>query len=98
MIPSLFLWGVLQKFCLVQTSQKHGIKQFWHSSISKRVQLPAIRITEQPILLTEREINRPGYKFSNYFVAKNGHSNLVLSFLVVLKSEGPYFLIIRPQK
>ena len=41
--------------------------QFWHFSISKKTQIPAIRITEQPILLTKSKINRPGYKFSKYF-------------------------------
>ena len=35
---------------------------FFHFSNSKRAQLPAIRITEQPILLRKRKINRPGYK------------------------------------
>ena len=39
-------------------------------SIGKRAQLLAIRITEQPILLTEGKINRPGYKFSKYFQNK----------------------------
>ena len=32
----------------------------------KRAQLPAIRITEQPILLTKRKINCLGYKCSNH--------------------------------
>ena len=32
--------------------------------------MPAIRITEQPILLTKSTINRPGYKFSKYFRKK----------------------------
>ena len=41
--------------------------QFWYFSISKKAQLPAIRITEQPILLTKSTINRTGYKFSKYF-------------------------------
>ena len=44
--------------------------QFWHLSISKKAQLPAIRITEQPILPTKKKINRPGYKFSKYFRQK----------------------------
>ena len=35
-----------------------------NKSINKRAQLPAIRIIEQPILLTKRKTNRPGYKFS----------------------------------
>ena len=33
-------------------------------------QLPAIRMTEQPILLTKSKINRPGHKFSKYFHEK----------------------------
>ena len=40
------------------------LSQFWHFSISKEVQSPAIRKTEQPILLTKSEIRRPVYKFS----------------------------------
>ena len=51
--------------------------QFWHFSISNKSQLPAIRITEQPILLAKSKINHPGYKFLSIF-AKNGQSNLVL--------------------
>ena len=39
----------------------------WNFSISKTAQLPATRITEQPILLTKSQINRRGYKFSKYF-------------------------------
>ena len=42
-------------------------EQFWHFSISKKAQLPATRITEQPILLTKIKIDRPSYKFSKYF-------------------------------
>ena len=42
-------------------------EQFWHFSINKKAQLPAIRTTEQPILLTKKKINPPGYKFSKYF-------------------------------
>ena len=34
---------------------------------SKKAQLPAIIITEEPILLTKSKINRPAYKFSKYF-------------------------------
>ena len=34
--------------------------QFWHFWISEKAQLPAIRITEQPRLLTKRKINDPG--------------------------------------
>ena len=42
-------------------------KPLWCFSISKKAQLPAMGITEQPILLTKSKINRPGYKFSSYF-------------------------------
>ena len=42
-------------------------QQFWHFSISKKAQLPAIRITEQPIQQTKSKINCPGCKFSKYF-------------------------------
>ena len=42
-------------------------EQFWHFSISKKAQLSAIRTSEQHILLTKSKINRPAYKFSNYF-------------------------------
>ena len=38
-------------------------------SIRKKAHLPAIRITEQAILLTKGKINRPGYK---YFQLKTG--------------------------
>ena len=41
--------------------------QLWHFSFTKKPQLPAIRITAQPILLTKSKINRAGYKFSEYF-------------------------------
>ena len=37
--------------------------QFWLFLMSKKAQLPAIRITEQPILLTKSKIRRTGYKF-----------------------------------
>ena len=42
--------------------------QCWHFSISKKAQLPAIRITEKPTLLTKSNINRPGYKSFKYFL------------------------------
>ena len=38
-----------------------------HFLISEKAQLPATRITGQPMLLTKGKINRPGYKFSKYF-------------------------------
>ena len=59
---------VLQKCRRVKTTWKSRTrKQFWRFSISRKAQLPAIKITEQPILLTRRKINRPGYKCSKYF-------------------------------
>ena len=60
-------------------------QQFWHFSIRKKAQLPAIRITAQSILLTKSTINHPGYKFLSIF-AKNGQSNLVL--VLVLETKG----------
>ena len=33
----------------------------------QKAQLPAIRISEQTILLTKNKINRAAYKFSKYF-------------------------------
>ena len=33
----------------------------------KKAQLPTIRITELPKLLTKSKLDRPGYKFSKYF-------------------------------
>ena len=41
--------------------------QFWHFLISKKAQVPTMRITEQPILLTKCKINRQRCKFSKYF-------------------------------
>ena len=49
--------------------------QFWQFSISKQAQLPEIRITEQPILLTKSKINRIRViNFLSIF-AKNGQQN-----------------------
>ena len=48
---------VLQKCCRIKTIQ------FWHFSISKKAQLPAKGITEQPLLLTKSKIKRLGHKF-----------------------------------
>ena len=61
---------------------------FWHFSINKRAQMPAIRITEQPIMLTKGKINCPGYKFLS-ILAKSGQSNLVLVLVLVLEPKGP---------
>ena len=36
------------------------LEQFWRFWISEKAQLPASRITEQPMLLTKRKINGPG--------------------------------------
>ena len=33
-------------------------------------QLPATRITEQPIRLTKSKVKRPGFKFTKYFRLK----------------------------
>ena len=38
-------------------------QQFWLFLMGKKAQLPSIRITEQPILLTKSKIKRTGYKF-----------------------------------
>ena len=45
-------------------------QQFWHFLIGKKAPLPAIRITEHPILLTNSEMNRPSNKFAKYFHQK----------------------------
>ena len=66
--------------------------QFWHCSISKKAQLPTIRITEQPILLTKSKMNRKGVIIFLSILAKNGQSNLVLVLVLVLESKGPYYL------
>ena len=50
-MPSSFYYEVLQN--VVVSKQ-----------VKKKAQLPAIRITEQPILITKSKINRMGYKFS----------------------------------
>ena len=80
------------KLLSCQNKSKTRLKQFWHFLISKKAQLPAVRITEQPILLTKSRINRLAYKFSQYFffLAKNRQSNLILVLVLVLESKGPY--------
>ena len=62
-----------------QNKSRIRYKQFWHFSINKKVQLPAIRITEQPILLTKRKINRLGYRFSKYFREKRAVKSRIRS-------------------
>ena len=68
MVLSSFYYEVLQECCAVKTSQEHGSSLAFLNK--KSVQLPAIRITEQPILLTKRKINRLGCKCSKYFRQK----------------------------
>ena len=67
MIPSPFYHEVLQKRCRVKTSQVHGCSFGIFQSTKKGQWLPAIKITEEPILLTKSGIRRPGYNFSKYF-------------------------------
>ena len=52
----------------------------------EKAQLPAIRITGQPMLLTKSKTNRPGYKFLSIF-AKNRQSKLILILVLVLVLE-----------
>ena len=71
-------------------------KQFWHFSINKKVQLPAMRITEQPILLTKRKIVWV-INFQSIFV-KNGQSNLIFVLVLVLESKRSLTLNLGRQK
>ena len=68
MVPSSFYYELLQECCPVKTSQ--NTVAVWYFSKKKKAQLPAIRITEQPILLTKRKINCLCYKCSKYFRSK----------------------------
>ena len=68
MLPSSFYYEVFQKCSRVKTSQEHGSGFGISIWISKKAQLSAIRITEQPILLTKRKTNRTGHKLSKYFL------------------------------
>ena len=65
MILSSFYYEVLQECCPVKTSQEHGSSLAFFDK--KKTQLPAIRITEQPILPTKRKINCLCYKCPKYF-------------------------------
>ena len=50
----------------IKTSQQHGSSLGIFRS-TKKVKLPAIKITEEPTLLTKSKINRPGYEsFQNF--------------------------------
>ena len=66
MILSSFYYEVLQECCPVKISQEHGSSLAFFDK-KKQAQLPAIRITERPILLTNRKINYLSYKCSQYF-------------------------------
>ena len=57
----------------------------------RKAQLTAMRITEQPILLTKSKINRMGLNFQSIY-AKNGQSKLVLVLVLILESKGLYCL------
>ena len=56
--------------CQIKTSQQHDSS--FGNFRSAKAHLPAITITEQPMLLTKGKINRPGHKFSKYFRFKMG--------------------------
>ena len=55
MILSSFYYEVLQECCPVKTSQEHGSSLAFFDK-KKKAQLPAIRITKQPIPITKRKI------------------------------------------
>ena len=63
MTPSSFYYEVLQECRRVKTSQQHG-SSFGIFRSAKKVKLPAIKIIEEPTLLTKSKINRPGYESS----------------------------------
>ena len=75
---------ILQKYCRPKTRRQHG-SSFGIFRLGKAAQVPAIRIIEQPMLLTKSMINRQGYKFVSIF-AKNGPSNLLLVHVLVAES------------
>ena len=81
-ISSSFQYEVLQ-INVVLSKQVKNTVAVWHFSIKKKAQLPAIRITEQPILLTKRKIVCVINVLSIF--AKNGESNLVV--VLVLESK-----------
>ena len=63
---------------VVVSKQVNNTVAVGHFSISKKAQLPAIRITEQPLVIN----------FLSTF-AKNCQSKLVLVLVLVLESKGP---------
>ena len=63
----------------VKTSQQHGS--------SKKAHLPAIRITEQPVLLTKSKINCTGYAFSKYPSRKADSQNSSRRMLLFLATS-----------
>ena len=49
--------------------KEHG-SSFGYFSICKKTQLPAVRISDEVLLLTKSKSNRSGYKFSKYLRKK----------------------------
>ena len=80
---SSFYYEVLQECCPVKTSHKHC------SSLAFLAQLPAMRITEQPMLLSKRKINCLGYKCSKYFCLKRPGKSRTRSRPRPIESKGP---------
>ena len=84
-------YEVLQKCRRVKTGHRNRVADL-ASFDQEKAQSPAIRITEEPTLVTKGKINRPGYKYFKYFRLKlNRQSNLVLILVLVLvpESKGP---------
>ena len=67
MILSSFYYEVLQECCHVKKSQEHVAVLAFFDQQKGSVTSNKNTVTEQPILLTKRNINRRGYKFSKYF-------------------------------
>ena len=85
MIPSSFYDEVLQKCCRVKTNEERG-SSFGIFRSTKRGQLPAMRITDQPLLLTRRKNNRPGYKFCLKTSSQISYSSSFLSSNLKVRS------------
>ena len=76
-----------------QIKQVKNMVAVWHFfDKKKKAQLPEIRITEQPMLLTKRKIIVCVINVLSVF-AKNRQSSLVVALVLVLESKGPYLLI-----
>ena len=56
-------------FCTTVVVSKQGTNMIAFLAFfdQEKAQLPAIRVTEQPMLLTKIKINRQGYQFCKYF-------------------------------